>query len=362
MRIAVLGSGNGGCAVAFDCGRHGHEVSLFGFEEFGIADKAAGIARHGGLVGTGAFSGTQPLRYVGSDMARVLDGAGLVYVTGPAQATEPLAAAARPHLTREQPVVVMPGSCLGALAFKGALGVAPSDLSWVIAETSTLPYACRITEPGVVHVFHRLRDGVYLAALGRDSGATTRVLDLVRDVFEMIQPAASVLETTLQNGNPVIHPAVTLTNAALIDRTGGDFLFYEEGVTTASGRLIAAVDAERLRIARSLGADVLSEPAIGVTQGYMMEENYTTGYSQAPGFLGIKAQDSLENRYLTEDVGFSMLLFRELAARTGVATPAMDAVVTLTSIVLDRDLVAEAPRTLSGLGLGEASREDLLAL
>ena len=34
MKIAVLGSGNGGCAVAFDCAAHGHTVSLFDFERF----------------------------------------------------------------------------------------------------------------------------------------------------------------------------------------------------------------------------------------------------------------------------------------------------------------------------------------
>jgi hypothetical protein len=43
------------------------------------------------------------------------------------------------------------------------------------------------------------------------------------------QAGHSVFQTTLQNGNPVIHPAVTLTNAALIERTAGDFRFYEDG-------------------------------------------------------------------------------------------------------------------------------------
>ena len=34
MNIAVLGSGNGGCAVAFDCAANGHQVRLFDFEQF----------------------------------------------------------------------------------------------------------------------------------------------------------------------------------------------------------------------------------------------------------------------------------------------------------------------------------------
>ena len=50
-----------------------------------------------------------------------------------------------------------------------------------------------------------------------------------------------------------------------------------------------AVDNERLAIAAALGVTIRSEPDLGVEQGYMTESNYTTGYSRAPGFLGIKA-------------------------------------------------------------------------
>jgi opine dehydrogenase len=34
MKIAVLGAGAGGTAVAFDCALHGHEVRLFDFAQF----------------------------------------------------------------------------------------------------------------------------------------------------------------------------------------------------------------------------------------------------------------------------------------------------------------------------------------
>ena len=34
MKIAVLGAGAGGTAIAFDCAFHGHEVRLFDFPQF----------------------------------------------------------------------------------------------------------------------------------------------------------------------------------------------------------------------------------------------------------------------------------------------------------------------------------------
>jgi Universal stress protein family len=64
----------------------------------------------------------------------------------------------------------------------------------------------------------------------------------------------------------------------------------------SSGLYVAGLP---LAIAGALGVTILSDPALGVRQGYMREENYSTGYSTAPGFLGIAAQGQLDHRYLT---------------------------------------------------------------
>jgi opine dehydrogenase len=257
-------------------------------------------------------------------------------------------------------VLICPGSCAGAIAFKRSAGLELDDDRFVVGETSTLPYAVRVTEPGVINVFLKLTTDVYLAGLPRSG--TDRLYDLVKEVWPAVEKAESVFQTTLQNGNPVIHPAVTLLNAGLLERTGGDFLFYEDGVTQGVGRLIEAVDNERLAIAGALGLTVLSDPTIGVRQGYMTEENYSTGYSAAPGFLGIKAQSELDHRYLTEDVGYSLVFMADLAARLGVPTPVMDSVISIASVVLARDFRADGVRTVKTLGLENLSAAELAAL
>jgi opine dehydrogenase len=358
MRVAVLGGGNGGVASAFDFAQHGHEVALWAPEPYGT--HVAAVSEAGGIKASGGLEGFAPVRYAGTDVAEAMAGAELVVVVGPAYATEPLAAAAAPHLADGMAVLVCPGSCAGALAFRRAAGLALGDDRVIVGETSTLPYAVRITGPAEINVFLKLETAVFLAATPRSG--TDRLLELVADTWPAVEPAASVFQTTLQNGNPVIHPAVTLLNAGLLERTGGDFLFYEEGVTAGVGRLIEAVDRERLAIAEALGVPVLSEPEIGMRQGYMTEHDYSTGYSRAPGFLGIKAQSELDHRYLTEDVGWSLILFTDLAARLGVPTPVMGSVIEITSVVLARDLRGEGRRTLATLGLDGLSAEELAAL
>jgi opine dehydrogenase len=358
MRVAVLGAGNGGVAAAFDFAQHGHEVSLFSLPHFGASIE--GVNKAGGITSSGDLEGFVQIRYAGFDIAEAMAGADLVLLVGPAYSTEPLAEVARDHLRPGMAVLVCPTSTAGALVFKNVAGLARDDESILVGETSTLPYAVRVTHPGTVRVFLKLRAGLYVAGLPRSG--TDRLYEMIRDVYPATEKAESVLQTTLQNGNPVIHPGVTLLSAGLIERTHGAFLFYEEGVTESVGRMIEAVDRERLAIAEALGVRVLSEPELGYAQGYMEEQNYSTGYSTAPGFLGIGAQHQLDNRYLTEDVGYGLVFLTDLARSLGLATPVMDAVVTTASVVLGRDFRAEGPRTLKTLGLDGLSAAELARL
>ena len=358
MQITVLGAGAGGTAVAFDCASHGHDVRVFDFEQF--PDNIAKIAEQGGIHADGDISGFAEIAYSGHDIDDALQDAELIYVVGPAYSTEPFGQAVAGKLQAGQTVIVTPSSCGGALAFKRAAGLAVDDDSIRVAETSTLHYAVRLTEPGSVRVFLKLKAGNLLAALPQQH--THDILDLIKDVYASMEPATSVLQTSLQNANPIIHPAVTLSNAARIEMTGGEFLFYEEGVSDSVGRLIEALDNERIAIGKALGITVLPDPVMGMRQGYMLEANYGSGYRKAPGFLGIGAQPQLDHRYINEDVGYGLVFMSKLGQQAGVATPGIDAIIAVASIVMARDYRAEALRTPQSLGIAELSVQELAAL
>jgi opine dehydrogenase len=355
MKITVLGAGAGGTAVAFDCASHGHEVRLFDFAQF--PNNIATIASQGGIKAEGDIAGFGDIAYSGHDIDEALRDAELVYVVGPAYSTEPFGEAVAGKLRAGQTVIVTPGSCGGALAFKRAAGLDLVDDSIRVAETSTLHYAVRLTEPGKIRVFLKLKAGNLLAALPNTH--TQEILQLIADVYPSMEPADNVLQTSLQNANPIIHPAVTLSNAARIEMTGGDFLFYEEGVSDSVGRLIQALDKERIAIGEKLKLTILSDPEMGMRQGYMLENNYGSGYRKAPGFLGIGAQPQLDHRYLHEDVGYGLVFMSGLGRQVDVETPGMNAVIKVASIVMARDYRAEALRTPDTLGIADRSAEEL---
>ena len=358
MHVAVLGSGNGGCAAAFDFAQHGHTVNVFDFEAFPV--NIAAIAAKGGLSSEGDLSGFASTACAGHDIEQALDGAELVLVVGPAYSTESFGEACRPFLKKGQVVVVCPGSSGVALAFKQSAGLQLQDDSVVVADTGTLPYAVRILEPGRIHVYLKLRAAVALAAL--PARHTARVLGMLADVYPCLTPAANVLFTALANANPVIHPAVTIGSAAQIERTGGELLFYEEGITPSVGRLMEAVDSERATIAAALGMRLLPDPEMCVRQGYMTEASYYPGYMLAPWFKGIKAQAGLDHRYFHEDVGYWLVFFRTLALQLGVQTPTIAAVIEIASQMTGRDYFAEGRRTAASLGLAGHTAAELVEL
>ncbi len=358
MKIAVLGAGAGGTAVAFDCAAHDHDVRIFDFPSF--PDNIAAIAEQKGIHASGDLAGFASIVSAGHDIDEALQDAELIYIVGPAYSTTPFGEAVAGKLCAGQTVIVTPGSCGGALAFKQAAGLALDDDAIRVAETSTLHYAVRLTKPGTIRVFLKLKAGNLLAAL--PSQHTDSILQLINDVYPSMESAKSVMQTSLQNANPIIHPAVTLANAARIEGTGGDFLFYEEGVSDATGRLIEALDKERIAIGAKMGITVIPDPELGMRQGYMLADDYGEAYRSAPGFLGIGAQPQLDHRYLNEDVGYGLVFMSRLASQLGVETPTMDAVIHLTSVLMARAYAIEAIRTPTSLGIGDLSAEALGSL
>ena len=208
MRVAVLGAGNGGVASAFDFAQHGHDVSLYARADHG--DNIVTVAEAGGIPATGDLEGFAPVRYSGNDAGEALDGADSWSSSGRRTAPSRWPATG-PHLTDGMAVLVCPGSCAGAIAFKRAAG---STRRRAHRRRRDQHAALRGADhrPGVINVFLKLTTDVYLAGFPRSG--TDRLYELVKDVWPAVEKAESVFQTTLQNGNPVIHPAVTLLNAA----------------------------------------------------------------------------------------------------------------------------------------------------
>lgn len=346
MRIAILGSGNGACAAAADWSLAGHEVKMFDFEQF--PKNIEEIKKNGGVHVEGKLNGFGPVAYCGHSIETAVSGADLILAIGPSYSAEPFANVVKDHISPNQLYVVCPGSFGGALITKKIFMSNENASKCIVSETSTLPYAARVIKPGKVKIFLKLKGGLFLSTIPKDQ--TDKAFEAFRTVYPHAKKAKNVFQTMLQNSNPVIHPAVTLLNSGWIERTHGDLNFYEDGVTPSVGKLIKAVDVERLEIAKKLGVEIIPDNELGVMQGYMIDATYEYGYASAPGFKGIKAPDTLDNRYFNEDVGYGLVFMFDLAKKLGLNVPMIESVINIASKLMDKDYRKESVRTIDTLG------------
>jgi opine dehydrogenase len=359
-KIAVLGAGNGGCAAAADLSLRGFEVRLFSRTDKTLLP----IMKRGGITlvedGKEQFAG---LFFVSPLIIPVVTGAELIVVTVPAVGHEYLAATLMPHLTDGQIILLNPGHTGGSLHFAHLLRRGGCKADFRLCETVTLTYICRMPEPARVEVYRRTRS---LACAGFPAKQTEQLVQEIRPVFPNLVAAENVMATGLSNINAVMHPAGMLGNAGWIEKTGGNFLWYREGVTPTIGAWIDAVDRERVEIARQVGmhahsfVEIFYQAGLTTDSGRASGSAYQAIRESEPNFT-IKSPPTLDHRYVREDVGYGLVPMAAIGELLRVKTPVIDALITLASAALGENFRCTG-LTLDKMGLAGIRREEFRAV
>ena len=356
-KIAVLGAGNGGCAAAADLTLRGFEVRLFARSEAAIAKlvKVGAIE----LIEGGTSRKAAPF-FMSPHLPPVVQGVDLIVIATPAVGHEYLARGLANYLADGQCILLNPGHTGGALHFANVLRAFGCQADVHLCETVTLTYICRMPGPARVEVYRRTTNLRCAAFPGKHTAA---LINQIKQVFPNIIPAANVLETGFSNINAIMHPAGMLGNAGWIEKTGGNFLYYREGITPAIGAWIDAVDAERFKIVQSLGlkplrfVDIFHQAGLTTEAGRDSDSAYQAIHQSEPNKT-IKAPPSLDHRYIKEDVGYGLVPMAEIGKLLGVRTPVMDALITLASTALGLDFRTQG-LTLEKMGLAKIRSDDL---
>jgi opine dehydrogenase len=232
--------------------------------------------------------------------------------------------------------VLMPGT-LGSLEFARVVrerrgdALFEGDRPLVLAETDTAPYVCRKTGPASAHIWGVVT-GLGVGAF--PAARTEAVCRTVAELFAGARPHPNVLACGLAAMNPVVHPAGVLLNAGRIERSHGDFYFYEEGVTPSVCHLIYAVDRERRAIARALGLDLPPVDRAFHEAGFGPAGDLWATINGSRMLTQLRAPGAIRTRWLTEDVPYGIAAWANLAHVLGIATPVMHALVTLGRTVI----------------------------
>jgi opine dehydrogenase len=351
MKIAILGAGNGGQALAGYLSMKGFSVNLYNRSEKRIRK----IVKNGGIQLRGRFDAFTPIACVTTTIKKALDGVDLIMVVVPAQAHKYIAKMCAPYLSEGQTIVLNPGRTGGALEVDRTLKEQGLKENVHIAETQTFLFVSRAVD--AVATITGIKQVVPVAAL--PSSHTDAVVDMLKEVHPSFERAQNVLETSLSNIGTVFHPSTMIFNIGRIE-SKGNFNYYFDGITPQVAYFLEKIDRERRKVARALGVKTIS------ARQWLREVYNADGTSlyeriQDNGkYKGVAAPTSVVHRYIFEDIPTGLVPIASLGKHVGVQTPVMTSIIGIASQFYGVDFFTLG-RTVESLGLQEMDKRQLIS-
>lgn len=351
-RVAVLGGGADARLISALCLATETEVTLFSAygAELDLLRAGSGVTiRDAGPVGTYQVDRDGvPSIQTTAELDKAVNGAELIFLTGPIHKQRTYAMVLASHLSDGQVLVLAPGRSLGALETAWFLRIGGCTADVTIVETQGLPYWYSV-EGSQLH----LSKAASVSAATLPSGRT-QVLTQLEKILPNIKPAESVLWSGFADGAALVEvPALLINGPALGDGApkippGGQPLDENQTFAALLGdeqrAVIAQLAAERQAVASKFGVRSLpdAETWIATHAGAVRGE----GARRIP--------DKAESLDLLRDgvIGsFAPLLSAATLTKTNV--PVTQAMVTLVASILGADIAA-AGRRLDTIGINVA--------
>jgi opine dehydrogenase len=353
MKVAIIGAGNGGQAVAACLSLQNHTIFLYDRN----AELIDLLTKQGGIQAEGLINGFGKVTLFTNNLQEAISDAQIIMITTTANAHAELAHRMAFYLRENQIVVLNPGRTGGALEFKEVLRNRNITVHIYIAEAQTLVYACRLIEPGRVNIIG-IKERVFLATL--PSSDIQFVLAKIQDLYTCFLSANNVLYTSFENIGAIFHPSVVLFNAAAIER-GTSFYFYRD-MTPSIADFIESLDEERLALGKAYGINLISaKDWVAFAYNNIEGDTLCERMKNNPAYYDILAPTLINSRQLLEDIPTGFVPLLEFGRLAGVKMPLFESILPICSTLLKTDLY-KMGRTLDKLGLSGCEVQNVLKM
>lgn len=352
-KITVIGIGHGGFAVAADMTLAGHEVTFYVAERY--KNRVAEIFEKKTITLTGVGrNGEAKLFNVTSSPEEAFANELIVPVL-PAYTQVSFAREISPHLRKGHKLFLVPGSTGGSLVMARVLKEQNKLDDIILSEMHTLPYACRKTGDFSVEI---LLDCTKLYFAAFPAKYNEEMFEIVKELYPKVELVNNVLETAINNGNPISHPVPMVLNAGRVEDNGVSNFHYR-GITPSVARVIEHLEKERKEIVEALGYPYIhSKDRIRLMDYAPKRDTLYETYRDSKVFNSLEGPNTLDNRYLTEDTPYSLRAIVAIGESLGIKTPNMNSIITIASALMGKDYMADG-RTMDTMGLKNMSIEEL---
>lgn len=344
--VAVIGAGSSGQAIAAYLGIEGYQVQLWNRDEQSEVEKwLKPIAEAGQLEAAGKIEGTAPIALATTDLGPVVRDADVVIVNTTADAYHDVGLGLAPFINEHQLVLLMSAGTLGAFHLWSGLREGGYTDDLLVGETSTTVFASRNSGPASVHVAGR-KAGVEVATL--PSGRGEEFAQLLPE-FDFV-PAGDALSSGFNNMGPSLHAVPLTLTAGWIERHGGEYLHYADGISPSVATVIENFDAERVTVAdaydrRATPVHEYLITTVGAPEGSLYESIHNCAM-----YATATSVDTLDHRYMWEEILTGVIPVIALADKASVDVPLHRSIATLASALLGRDFWSEG-RTAQRVGI-----------
>lgn len=351
MKLSILGAGAMGLTAAAIAVSRGHSATLWSPS----GDSTRGLGDNASIESSGALEGIWNVS-IATTIADALTDADAVLLAADANGHRAIMDMAAPHMKEGVPFIVSAAHSLGGLYMARLMQA--RGISVPVVSFNTSPGTAHRNAVGKVDI-RVIRARIEVAVTPPE--ASPAVLETCRDLFPATfeECASALVIGLLSNCNPVFHVPVCLLNIARIEH-GETWAPYGE-TTPAVGRLMEALDRERVAIAAAFGAGIHSvnehfHRSFRVPLESMAAMNATL---HAAG-RGPKGPKSTSHRYLMQDIPYGLVFAAVVARVAGVPAPVHDATILIAESALDTGF-SSANTILDALDIRNMSRDELIA-
>ncbi len=331
MTVGIAGAGAIAFGAAAFLDNAGHKPVLWSPSGAGTKRLAAGEP----LTATGAIEGTfRPgIAASAEDLAARSD---VLMIALPAYGHKQVMDALAPHIRGDQTVLISSHASFGAL-YLSRLLAARGIVVPIVAWGTTVTTGRRPSEAEVA--VNTVRSKVDIATVPASRGAEG--LAMCRKLFgDRFVERDGLLAIALSNLNPQNHLGIALCNMTRMEH--GEIWGQGLNVTPNVGRLLEALDRERLAIAEALGLSVRTifehfHLSFHVPVDSISNMNQQM-HREGRGGVGPATADS---RYVTEDVPYGLLATVKLGTLTGRPVNLHRAGIETFSALYGRDFFSE---------------------
>lgn len=331
-KVAIIGCGNGGQALAGHLSLMGHHVSLYAHP-----DHPGGlpvIQQQNGIYLTGAVEGFAKIALTSNNLQECVTEAEMIFLALPAFASDHVFQELLPYLHKGQIVVNLAGYFSAIFAHQILLN-SPYERDIILAELTSFPYACRANNAGSVQIV-AIKDFVGIAAIPAEK--TSDIILQLSDVIPCpLRAKLSVIEVGLYNTSGIGHTPAILFNAARIGNKD-EFYFYKDGISEETANVMMRLDKERVAIGSKLGYRIPQHFEV-LNDYYGYQFNSILDYfKNSPIHNSIKFfPTSTKTRYVREDVPFILVPWYTLGEVLGVNVSGIKTLIDAMSLLHNTD-------------------------